>query len=305
MSTRSSTTQHGWRIALAALLLTGAAGCAGPDLKPGAKSDDGSAAETAQGAAELAAAGDQLEHDGDLNGALVDYVKALGANPNDADLHYRVARVHAALGNDRIAQQAYLAALKLQPEHVDALEGLGLLLLRNGQPAQARPLLLKVIAKEPSRWRALNGLGIVLDLKGDHSAAQALFSKALTLRPDDAELLNNLGFSLYQSGNLNAAGGYLARAIAVRPDYANAWSNLGLLLTRRGDYDNGVKAFEHAMDRPSAYYSAAYVCIADGRLSAAETLLKHAIKDSPTYYVAAHQALDQLYAREQDNRRVQ
>lgn len=294
-------TQYTWRIALAALLLAGAAGCAGPDVKSAAKPDDGSAAETAEGAAELAA-GDQLERDGDLNGALVDYVKALGANPNDADLHYRVARIHTALGNDRIAQQAYLAALKLQPEHVDALEGLGLLLLRNGQPSQARPLLVKAIAKDPSRWRALNGLGIVLDLKGEHGTAQTLFGKALALRPDDPELLNNLGFSLYQSGNLNAASAYLERAIAVRPDYANAWSNLGLLLTRRGDYANGVKAFEHAMDEPSAYYSAAYVCIADGRYPAAEALLKRAIKDSPTYYVAAHQALDQLYASEQDDR---
>lgn len=254
--------------------------------------------------AELVAAGDRMERAGDLDGALVNYVKALSGDANNADLHYRVARVHAALGNPRVAQEAYSRALTLNPEHAAALEGYGLLLLKLGQTDAAQQVLLKAMEKNPVSWRITNGLGAIMDLKGNHIEAQAQFLTALKLKPNDPELLNNLGFSYYQSGDYDAAMTHLRRAIEISPKYPNAWSNLGLLHARRGEYERSVAAFEHIMDAPSARYSTAYVCIGNQKFADAERLLRAAIMTSPSYYVAAHTALKHVQA-EQEARRAE
>ena len=44
-----------------------------------------------------------------------------------------------------------------------------------------------------------------------------------------------------------------------------------------------VEAFEHVTEPASARYDVAYVCMLDGKLAVAETLLHQAIKISPTY----------------------
>ena len=48
------------------------------------------------------------------------------------------------------------------------------------------------------------------------------------------------------------------------------------------------------MDRPSALYSAGYVCKLDGKLAAAESLFRSAIEQSPSYNAKAHTALAQV-----------
>ncbi len=249
--------------------------------------------------AELIANGERQERAGDFNGALVNYVKALSADPNNADLHYRIACIHVALDNPRVAQEAFMRALAINPEHAAALEGYGLLLLKLGQTDAAEQVLQKAAEKNPENWRVANGLGAIADIKGDHEKAQASFREALRFKPDDPELLNNLGFSLYQSGNYTAAMTNLQRALEISPNYPNAWSNLGLLYARRGDYDRSVSAFEHIMDPASARYSVAYVCIGNHKLADAERLLKAAIMTSPSYYVAAHTALKHVQAEQE------
>jgi Flp pilus assembly protein TadD len=237
---------------------------------------------------DLMASAERLERVGDFN----------------AELHYRVARVHVALGNPRVAQEAYMRALGLDPDHVAALEGYGLLLLQMGQTDAAEQVLKRAEEKNPESWRVANGLGAIADLKGNHEQAQSLFRFALQFKPDDPELLNNLGFSLYQSGNYATAVINLQRAIEISPSYPNAWSNLGLLYARRGEYDRSVAAFEHIMDAASARYSTAYACIGNHKYSEAEKLLQAAIKTSPAYYAAAHTALKHVRAEQSERRSV-
>lgn len=246
---------------------------------------------------QLLASGAQLEQRGDLNGALVDYVKALALKSDDAEAYYRVGRVQAALGNPSTAQDAYSHALALNPAHVGALEGLGIQQLQQGHSTEAMQLLQQAVTRDSRRWHAWNGLGVISDLKGDHRMAQAYFERALGLHPDDPELLNNMAFSLYLSNNYPRARGYLERAITIRPSYTKAWSNLGLLLARSGDYDHAVEAFEHVTEPASARYNVAYVCMLDGKLAVAETLLHQAIKISPTYNAAAYAALEHVRSK--------
>ena len=269
--------------AVLALLL--AAGCAS---QAAVKEPD---AETEK---QALAAGIAAEQQGDYEGALVDYVKALADNPDNAETHYRIAQVHRLLGNTATAAEAYQRALKLKPDHAGALEGLGLLLLEQGKHDAAGELLHKAASKDDSRPATFNGLGILADLDGKHDLAQAYFGHALQLRPNSALLLNNLGYSYYLAGDYDTASTYFDKTLAIEPGNRNGWSNLALVHARRGEYTRAVECMEKIMDGPSARYSIGYIAMLDGKLADAEKLFVAAIRTSTSYNAPAQAALKRV-----------
>jgi Flp pilus assembly protein TadD len=275
------------RLALGLAFAAGLAGCAS---QPSSK-------EIAQ--KNLLASGENAELHGDYDQALVQYVQLLGEDPENVDAHYRIGRVHAAIGNGSIAREAFSRVLGKEPGHVGALEGLGLLYLEEGQHDSAAAMLHKALAKDSKRWRSYNGLGVLADLKSNHALAQAYFDAARKLRPADPTLVNNLGYSYYLAGDLKAAQREFERAIAVDPKSQKAWSNLGLVLARQGNFNKAVMTLEHIMAPKEARYSVGYICMLDGKLAAAEALFKEAIKLSSSYDPAAQAALKRVHEEQQ------
>lgn len=265
------------------------AGCAGAQVRDEARPVS---------AAGALAAGMAAERRGELEGALVEYVKALGDTPDDGEIHFRIGRVHGALGNMATAREAYARALKLKPGHVGALENLGLLLLEQGNHAGARELLHKAASKPGAGWGAFNGLGVLADLDGKHALARSYFGHGLTLRPGHPQLLNNLGYSHYLSGEYDRARAYFDRTLASDPSNRNAWSNLALVHARRGQYGQAVQAMEKIMNPSAARYSVGYICMLDGRLADAAKLFSASIQASSSYNAQAHAALERVQAEQ-------
>jgi hypothetical protein len=87
------------RLALGLAFAAGLAGCAS---QPSSK-------EIAQ--KNLLASGENAELHGDYDQALVQYVQLLGEDPENVDAHYRIGRVHAAIGNGSIAREAFSRVL--------------------------------------------------------------------------------------------------------------------------------------------------------------------------------------------------
>lgn len=273
---------------LALGLAVALAACAGKDVRE----------EPAESTADLMAAGAAAERRGDFDTALVEYVKALGDGPRNAEAHFRIGRVHRALGNAATARDAYARALQLQPEHVGGLEGMGLLLLEQGNHDGARELLHKAASKPGVGWGTFNGLGVLADLDGKHDLARSYFRHGLDLQPNHPQLLNNLGYSHYLAGEYDAARSLFNRALSVDAGNRNAWSNLALVHARRGEYDQAVQSMERIMDPASARYSVGYICMLDGKLAEAERLFSASIQRSSSYNPKAHAALDRVRAEQ-------
>lgn len=256
------------------------------------------AAKPVPASANLLTAGERLEASGDYDGALVQYVQALGSDDAGgmaAEAHYRIGRVHAALGNVATARDAFRRALGLAPEHAGALEGLGLLQLAAGDRAGAQLLLKKAADLDGTRWRAQNGLGVLADLAGDHALAQSYFNAVLSARPSEAIAMNNLGYSYYLGGQLDAARGEFERSVAQDPQNQKGWSNLALVQTRQGQYGQAVASLERIMSVPEARYSVGYLCLIDGKLSEAGRLLEDSIRRSDRFEPQAQAALQRVH----------
>lgn len=251
-------------------------------------------------AAQAIADGDRALALGDFDQALYEYVQALETNGGDAATLNKIAAIQNHLGHAPLAARAYALSLHFKPGNPEALEGIGLLLLRERQYDSARTELEAALKADPKRWRSLNGLGMLDDLAGDHAAAAGRFRKALAIPGADtaghesAQLWNNLGYSLYMSGDLQGALQNFYTAIDKDPAFKRAWENIGLVYTRMGDYDRALDAYQRVMDKPEAYNNVGYVCMINDRYDLAEHYFRQAIDLSPTYYVKAHDNLERL-----------
>lgn len=277
------------RLIVAALLALALQGCASAPAKQ--KPDPATEQTPAAISGRAIAAGDADYARGNYDEALVEYVKAASAIPNNVLALSRIARTQENLGELGMAADAYQRVLAVQPNDAAANEGLGLIMLRRGQLDAAGKLLNIAIKLNPRAWRAYNGLGVIADLSGDYAGAAARYGLANALNPNQPQVLNNLGYSRYMAGDYYNAQLYFRRVLSATPDNEKAWSNLALVYTRQNQYPQAVAAFSEIMSAAEANYSTGYICMLEHRNEDAERLFKQAIALSPSYYEAAYRGL--------------
>lgn len=251
-------------------------------------------------AEEAIASGDHALAIGDIDRAMYNYVHALEMSGGDSATLNKIGAIHVSLGNLPLAARAYALSLRIDAKNPTALEGIGLMLLRDRRYEEAKQHLAAALVVEPQRWQSHNGLGMLADLDGEHDTAATHYRQALDNSTgilgttQKARLQNNLGYSLYMSGDHNAALQYFYRALDSYPDFERPWHNIGLVYTRQGNFDRALDAYLNVMKKPAAYNNIGFLCMINEDYGCAEYYFKVAIKISPSYYVKAHENLDRL-----------
>ncbi len=165
-----------------------------------------------------------------------------------------------ALNNGRIqeAEGAFQTVLLQTPQDPDALGGLGLVRLRQGNVAEARTLLSRAIGADPAhkaRWEAaLQGASV----GEDYAAARAMI----------------------QRGQLDAAERQLRAIVASGGDVGGAQLMLADVMSRRGDLSGAEAQYRTALARQpnnaDALVGLAQVLNRQGRGTEADTVLDRA-----------------------------
>ena len=114
--------------------------------------------------------------------------------------------------NLQIAEKLYKETLKTNPNHVDAYNNLGVILLRSGKPQKAKSCCEKAIEINPNYASAHNNLGNALNLLGEHQKAKSCYEKAIEINPDYAEAHNNLGNIFRKLKEFQKAADYFVRS---------------------------------------------------------------------------------------------
>jgi predicted O-linked N-acetylglucosamine transferase (SPINDLY family)/nucleoside-diphosphate-sugar epimerase len=113
---------------------------------------------------------------------------------------YEEARDHYRAGRLEPAEAAVKALLARQPDHVPALNLLGVLRRRAGDPLRARASLERAASLDPNSETAWINLGNVhLDLEDAEAAVEA-YSRGLAAAPSRTDTLRLLGNALCRSG---------------------------------------------------------------------------------------------------------
>lgn len=224
--------------------------------------------------------GDALRAQGQFEGAVASYTRALTLNPGDYDAMIGIGLVHVASGNLPAAVETFNAAAPLRPERAraylgraQAARGLGnfpaalydldlalkfepdntdALSLRAGilrdlnRRAEALDDLERALRVQPANWNFHNNRGVLLDEFGRPEEALLAFERSLELNPNNPDAFQNIGTALLALGRGNEAVAKYDRALAVRPhdiDVLNAKGAVLMALRRFGD---ALQSFEQA-----------------------------------------------------------
>jgi len=194
--------------------------------------------------------------DGDYAGAarLFDtYTREHGAN---AWGHYMLGLSEWKSGDLDAAEEAFLTALEIKPDHVKSLVNYGRVLLEQDRPAEARVQLELALAADPAGIDARRVMGRIQHAAGELEEAAASYRAVLAVKDDDAWSLNNLGLIRIEQGRYDEALAPLAKASLLKPETACIQNNLGVALERTGHFGAAAEAFTAALAADEGYAKA-------------------------------------------------
>jgi Flp pilus assembly protein TadD len=164
--------------------------------------------------------------------------------PHSVDLYVGLGYTRLAREEYVWAKQAFEKALVLDPDHDDAMVGLGEALLRFGGEARAVALFHQVCSGPAGEdTELLLAMGRALYREGRFEDARSMLERSLEVSPRDPEVRAALAFTLHRLDEEKTAIRELRRALALSPGYHEARIYLGHMLYDRGDLEGALAAF--------------------------------------------------------------
>jgi len=163
------------------------------------------------------------------NGALVDALGVLAANPSVAN-HHRVAEVYRRLGVLDRSFDHFELALALDGRDAAALDGMARIWRDWGFPHLGLSAAYRALYLAPNSPEVLTTLGTLLQALGQWTAAQQMYERADSAAPGTAYILNNLCYVLHLEGERSRAEAACRAALAADPHMPEARNNLAVVL---------------------------------------------------------------------------
>ncbi len=180
----------------------------------------------------------QLYNEGNYDEALALLREGLGLYPNAVELHVGVGYARLARDEFAWARRAFEEALVLDPEHEDALAGLGEVLLKLGQSEAGLKSFRRILELGYSDdIELMLQVGRALFREGFLEDAKDFFEIAVQQVPENAEAVSMVGYAQHRLGDEAAAAETLRKALQLDPEHSEARIYLGNLLYDQGEYE--------------------------------------------------------------------
>ncbi|HEX4600065.1 MAG TPA: tetratricopeptide repeat protein [Gemmatimonadales bacterium] len=180
----------------------------------------------------------QLYNEGHYDDAIHTLREGLGLYPHAVELHVGMGYARLAREEYLWARRAFEEAAGLDPEHEDALAGLGEALLKFGDRSGAVACFERILALGfKDDHDLMLQLGRALFREGVLDQARRFFEIALTGHPNSAEAAACAGYAAHRLADEGGALTWLRRALELDRDHAEARIYLANLLYDRGEYE--------------------------------------------------------------------
>ncbi len=186
-----------------------------------------------------------LYNEGQYDEALAVLREGLALYPGAAPLH--VGEGYARMARDEFAwaRRSFAEALHHDPEHEDALAGMGELLLKFGREEEAFAHFERLVALGyDDDAELMLQVGRALFREGYAEAALPYFEHAVAHDPESAEAVASVGYALHRLGKDPQALTAMRRALTLDPGFGEARVYLANLLYDAGELDASLAEFE-------------------------------------------------------------
>jgi len=183
--------------------------------------------------------------DGNYDSALETLREGLRLYPHSVDLYVGLGYTRLAREEFAWARQAFQHGMVLDPEHEDAMVGLGEVLLRLGRREEALALFERVRENGGGEELELTlSMGRALYREGMYAEARVVFERGVARHGETADLWAALGYTLHRVEDDAGARRQLRRALQLEPTHNEARVYLAHLLYDRGDWAGALREFE-------------------------------------------------------------
>ena len=228
---------------------------------------------------------------------------------------YQAATTAHRQGRLEEATGLYRAVLRVDRDHFEALNNLGILRARQGFAAEAERLFQRAVKQRPQSAEAHHNLAQALRAlnrpedaaahneesaflrssqaamtRGDWPEAERLYRCALEQDPRRFDALANLGLLCIRTGRLEEAGALLRQALGQRPHSAELHNALGTVLRTLRRPEEAASHFRRALalkaDYAEAHANLGNTLVDLARFQEAAASLKRAVALKPNFALA-------------------
>ena len=197
----------------------------------------------------------QLYNEGQYDDAIDTLREGLALYPHAVELHVGMGYARLAREEYAWARRAFEEARGLDPDHEDALAGLGEVLLKFGERSAALACFERVVALGfDGDHDLMLQIGRALFREGVLDHARRFFEGALGAHPDSADAAACVGYASHRLADEGGSLHWLRRALELDPSLGEARIYLANLLYDRGEYEAALFHLERT--GPEEHYDA-------------------------------------------------
>ncbi len=187
----------------------------------------------------------QLYNEGQYDEAIEVLKQGLTVYSEAVELHIGMGYARLAREEFAWARHSFADALGLEPDHEDALAGLGEVLLKLGRAEDGLACFERVLTlgfNEDLDIVLQMGRALFRELHIQDS--RRFFEIARSAHPESAEATACVGYAMHRLSRERESVKWLRRAIALDPEHSEARVYLANLLYDRGSYEEALVEFE-------------------------------------------------------------
>ncbi len=205
--------------------------------------------------------------------------------PNMVETHYFLAHAEVGLGRLQEAINEFKVAINVAPSYIPAKLSLARLLSRvGGWQREIVRLCKDILDIKPDHIEALQMLGLEYVKKRDFENAELEFRKIIELSPSAGKI--NMAYLSLASGQLGRSIRLCEEIINTNPDETRAYNILGFALIRQGNFERGIEQYKKVIEinpkSVSTFINIAKAYVIIEKKDEAIKALKNAISLDPT-----------------------
>jgi tetratricopeptide (TPR) repeat protein len=166
----------------------------------------------------------------------------------EPELYYGLGDSFDKRGRTQEGIDAYLKAVSLRPQYVEAHHNLGLLLVKQQRLDEAITHYRSALEADPNNAGPHEDLGMALFRQGKTEEAIEHYQKAIQIEPEKASVYDNLGTAYFSLRKAPEALEHYSRAVELDPDDPVARNNLGNVFALQGQLDKAVEQYERSLE---------------------------------------------------------
>ncbi|MBF0383073.1 MAG: tetratricopeptide repeat protein [Magnetococcales bacterium] len=148
---------------------------------------------------------------------------------------------------NELAVKLFNRAINIDSNKAWLFYNLGISLLQLGRADEAMVAQKKAVILKPDYHEAHCIMGNILTVEGRLDEAEKHFKKALEIKPDSVIPLYNLGNSQLKQGKLDDAIKSFEKVVGLKPDYLDGYNNLGAAFHKKGLLEEAIKSYKKAL----------------------------------------------------------